>query len=290
MNIRTLSLLLLATTGLLSLSPYALARNGDEVFAELRKQMNCEHIASKDECIEFARGGFVRASDSSERRFVLGRTISEKENGGGTERVRVDFVSGPQRGARYTKELDFPQATSRENAIVPEVDPHKIFRVAMSPLAQMLGTRLPFMFLNLYGYLSGYGWELTDGAVGGTHPVLTGRPKSSAAMLPHIELRLDQRGPTYTVDRMSFFIQRGAQKADMYKFSFGKYRRLSPKDLYRPMEVEVTLYFGRRTEVDKVRFDEWLFRVEPSQAERGSLSQLNLELPIPRDSKLLSIR
>jgi hypothetical protein len=288
-NIRTLSLLLLATTGLLSLSPYALAGNGDEIFEELRKQMNFGYIAPKEECIEFAKGAFVRAFES-ERRFVLGRTISEKEKGGGTERIRVDFVSGPQRGARYTKELDFPQATSRENAVVPEVDPQKIIRVAMSPLAQMLGTRVPFMFLNLYGYLSGYGWELTDGAVGGPHPVLTGRPKSSAVMLPHVELRLDQRGPAYTVDRMTFFMQRGAQKADMYKFSFGKYRRLSPKDLYRPMEVEVAVYFGRRTEVDTVRFDQWLFRVAPSQAERQSLSQLNLELPIPRDSKLLSIR
>ena len=129
----------------------------------------------------------------------------------------------------------------------------------------MLGTRLPYMFLNLCGNLSGYGWELTDGAVSGPHFVLTGRPKSSAAMLPHVALRLDQRGRTYTVDRMPFFFQRGAQKADMYTFSFGNYRRLSPKDVYRPMEVEVTLYFGRRTEVHRVCCDEWLFRVAPSQ-------------------------
>lgn len=289
MNIQTVSLLLLAGTGALALSPDAFAINADEIMGELKKQMNCEHIAAKDECIEFARGAFVRAFES-ERRFVLGRTISEKENGSGTERVRVDFVTGPQRGARYTKELDFPQATSRENAVVPEIDAQKVFRVAMSPLAQMLGTRLPFMFLNLYGYLSGYGWELTDGAVSGTHPVLTGRPNSSAVLLPHIELHLDQRGSTYTVDRMSFFMQRGAQKLDMYKFSFGKYRRLSPKDVYRPLEAEVAVYFGRRTEVDRVRFDEWLFLVEPTQAEKRSLSQLNMELAVPRDSKLLAIR
>lgn len=269
----------------------ARAKDGSAVFGELRKQMNCEHVAAKDECIEFTRGGFVRGLDrESERRFVLARTITESDNRAGTERVRVDFISGPHRGARYAKELDFPHATSRENAVVPEVDPQRIIRVAMSPLAQVLGTRLPFIFLHLYGYLNGYAWDLND-ATGNTQIVLMGRPKSSALfLLPHVELRLDQRGPAYTVDQMWLFAQRGAHRADMYKFSFEKYKKLGAKDIYRPMEVEITLYFGRRTEVDRLRFDEWLFRIDPSQSEKRALFQLNSALSIPHDSKLLTIR
>lgn len=71
---------------------------------------------------------------------------------------------------------------------------------------------------------------------------------------------------------------------------FEKYKKLGAKDIYRPMEVEITLYFGRRTEVDRLRFDEWLFRIDPTQAEKRALFQLNSALSIPHDSKLLTIR
>lgn len=268
----------------------AQVKDGSSVFAELRKQMNCEYFAAKDGCIEFARGEFLRGADrQSERRFVLGRTITETESRAGTETVRVDFVSGPQRGARYAKELDFPQATSRENAVVPEVDPQKIIRVAMSPLAQVLGTRLPFIFLNLYGYLSGYRWDL-NGATGGAQLMLIGRPRASGLLLPSVELRLDQKGPVHTVGQMWLFTEKGVHRADMYKFTFEKYKKLGAKDIYRPMEVDITLHLGRRTEAERLRFDEWLFRVDPSQPEKRALFQLNSALSIPHDSKLLTIR
>jgi len=47
------------------------------------------------------------------------------------------------------------------------------------------------------------------------------------------------------------------------------------------MEVEVKLYFGRRTEVDRMRFDEWLFRMEPTQAGKRPLSRLINQMRIP---------
>ena len=280
---------LLAVAGALSSNSPAIAASVDDILGELKKQMSCERIVARDPCIEITKGGFVKAAEA-DRRFVLGRAISEKENGVGTEKIRVDFLTGPHRGAKYAKELDFPQATARENAIVPDVDLNKVYRVAMSPLSNVLGTRLPFMFLTLYGYLSGYSWFLSDGAVGGSHPILTGRPKASVATLPNVELRLEQKARTYIIDTLTFFALRGTQKAEMYKIAFEKYRSLPQKEVYRPMEMEITLNLGRRTEVEKLRFDEWLFRVEPTAAENRWLSQLNAELPSTPESKLIAIR
>jgi hypothetical protein len=76
----------------------------------------------------------------------------------------------------------------------------------------------------------------------------------------------------------------------MHKISFEKYKSLPQKEVYRPMEMEITLNLGRRTEVEKLRFDEWLFRVEPTLAENRWLSHLNAELPLTAESKLVAIR
>src|SRR3990170_6403422 len=85
--------------------------------------------------------------------------------------------------------------------------------------------------------------------------------------------------PTYTVLTCRFF-SKGARKKQIYKIFFRELSKAIAERCIPPYEVEVRLYFGRRTEVGKMRFDEWLFRVEPTQAGKRPLSRLSNQMRI----------
>ena len=121
--------------------------------------------------------------------------------------------------------------------------------------------------------------------------MLAGWPKASSSLLPQIELRLDQRGQTYTIAGMLIFSHGGGRRRELYKFAFSKYEKLGARDVYRHMKVETTAFhIWRKKDVDRLRFDVWLFRLEPTQAEKGSLAQLLDDLRVPSDSGVFAIR
>lgn len=62
--------------------------------------------------------------------------------------------------------------------------------------------------------------------LGAPQVVLAGWPKASSSLLPQIELRLDQRGQTYTIAGMLIFSHGGGRRRELYKFAFSKYEKL----------------------------------------------------------------